>query len=333
LDYFERILKITDINEDNSRYKLTSKYKEGNWKNLFTDVDIDAHIYTIWFNGASQQTNELQKIFSPFGQNLHLLKPTRIAVENWETIWNDMEIDNDVVTDPGTPGDFYRGHGVSYIYYTGTSVMTKAEVSEVLLEKSKYNFFKVDQLMKNADTAVYKYSISQSPLDFDANYTIYRAADIHLFVAEIYARLNITNMSRLNSGQAILNTGGEYFNDVTQLGVRGRVGFGENDDAVAVLGSKYYLHNPYTNEIDSVINIQNENLLKRLILTDKIIEERAREFAFEGKRFYDLMRIAKRRNDPSYLADKVSAKYTGAKKDQIRALLMDEKNWYIQYFE
>lgn len=61
---------------------------------------------------------------------------------------------------------------------------------------------------------------------------------------------------------------------------------------------------------------------------DKIIEELALETAFEGNRFHDLMRIAMRRNDPSYLADIVAEKYTD-NKDAIHTKLMNEDNWYL----
>ncbi len=63
---------------------------------------------------------------------------------------------------------------------------------------------------------------------------------------------------------------------------------------------------------------------------DKIIEELALETAFEGNRFQDLMRVAMRRNDPSYLADKVAAKHKG-NEQTIRTKLMDESNWYIKH--
>jgi hypothetical protein len=61
---------------------------------------------------------------------------------------------------------------------------------------------------------------------------------------------------------------------------------------------------------------------------NKIIEECALETAFEGNRFHDLMRIALRRGDPSFLANKVAEKYSD-NKEAIRAKLMDENNWYI----
>ena len=59
-----------------------------------------------------------------------------------------------------------------------------------------------------------------------------------------------------------------------------------------------------------------------------IVDEYGLEFAYEGKRFYDLMRIALRRNDPAYLADAI-AKRNGTMDDGLRARLMDKKNWYL----
>jgi hypothetical protein len=45
------------------------------------------------------------------------------------------------------------------------------------------------------------------------------------------------------------------------------------------------------------------------------------------------MRVAKRRNDPSFLANIVSQKYPQEKRAEIYNLLLDEKNWYIKYFD
>jgi hypothetical protein len=43
--------------------------------------------------------------------------------------------------------------------------------------------------------------------------------------------------------------------------------------------------------------------------------------------------VAKRRNDPSFLAEKVSKKFTDGRREEIYNLLLDENNWYINYFE
>ena len=62
---------------------------------------------------------------------------------------------------------------------------------------------------------------------------------------------------------------------------------------------------------------------------DLIINEMALEGAFEGYRFYDLMRVALRRNDASYLADPVSRR-SGQTDETLRSLLLNTDNWYLK---
>jgi len=61
------------------------------------------------------------------------------------------------------------------------------------------------------------------------------------------------------------------------------------------------------------------------------MEERAMELAFEGKRWFDLVRVANRRGE-SYLAGKVSAKYDDASvASTVYNKLMDKNNWYLPF--
>ena len=64
------------------------------------------------------------------------------------------------------------------------------------------------------------------------------------------------------------------------------------------------------------------------LVENMIIDEMALEGAFEGYRFYDLMRVALRRGDPNYLAAPI-ARRNGEKDNALYTLLMDPKNWYL----
>ena len=64
------------------------------------------------------------------------------------------------------------------------------------------------------------------------------------------------------------------------------------------------------------------------LVEDMIITEMALEGAFEGYRYYDLMRVALRRNDPAYLAEPVSRR-EGTPNEALRSKLMDKVNWYL----
>ena len=64
------------------------------------------------------------------------------------------------------------------------------------------------------------------------------------------------------------------------------------------------------------------------MVEDMIIAEMALEGAFEGNRYYDLMRVALRRNDAAYLAEPISRR-EGTPNEALRSKLMDNANWYL----
>ncbi|MBQ9668896.1 MAG: RagB/SusD family nutrient uptake outer membrane protein [Prevotella sp.] len=65
------------------------------------------------------------------------------------------------------------------------------------------------------------------------------------------------------------------------------------------------------------------------LVEDYIVNELALETAFEGQRYYDLMRIALRRNDPAYLAAPI-ARRNGETDMTLYSKLLDSTNWYLR---
>ena len=65
------------------------------------------------------------------------------------------------------------------------------------------------------------------------------------------------------------------------------------------------------------------------LVEDMIVDELALEGAFEGNRFYDLLRVASRPGrDAAYLADRV-ARRGGSLDASLHTKLMDKNNWFL----
>ncbi|MCS3799551.1 RagB/SusD family nutrient uptake outer membrane protein [Niastella sp. OAS944] len=60
-----------------------------------------------------------------------------------------------------------------------------------------------------------------------------------------------------------------------------------------------------------------------------IMKERAMELAMEGKRWFDLVRVATNENQPDFLISRVVAGRTVAERSQIRARIIDPRGWYL----
>jgi len=160
-----------------------------------------------------------------------------------------------------------------------------------------------------------KYAVDQNDPN-SSDIVLSRAADIHLLLAEAYNRLGDATSQKY--ALMLLNQGVNKENPKPAIFARWSANIG-------VRGRAYLKSREVPKNLISADSITT-------LIEDFIIDERALELAFEGKRWNDLVRIAERRNDPSYIADKVAAKFEGTPYyNQVHSKLMNPANWYLPF--
>lgn len=109
-----------------------------------------------------------------------------------------------------------------------------------------------------------------------------------------------------------IQTGAAIGENVNTMGIHSR-GSGWSDANI------YY-------QVDTAKTVE-EQILQ---VEDMIVTEGALEFAFEGTRFYDLMRVALRRSDNDYLAGRIAVR-SGTEDAALRTRLQDNTSWYLPW--
>ncbi len=140
-------------------------------------------------------------------------------------------------------------------------------------------------------------SARPSSEQYSANFIIYRLADVMMMKAEALSQLG-----RYGEARDVFNGGGSYryFNTITE---RSGYAFSAANSPAA--------------------------------FEDAILDQRARELAFEGKRWFDLMRMGRRNNydRKSKFIDIVVANVPSTQKRILRTKLTDPMGWYLPIYE
>ncbi|TKG96668.1 RagB/SusD family nutrient uptake outer membrane protein [Puteibacter caeruleilacunae] len=196
-------------------------------------------------------------------------------------------------------GDYFRGHDVSY--------------------KGIYNK-KTHRVLDKKNTEIFKYQVMTSngsrreEYQSAANWIVYRIGDLYLMYAEALNRAGrIKEALLILDGDQSVGLGAwSDFNvpgvEDPPMGIRKRV------------------------LLERHLNPESDPLPDMLTLEDWILEERALELAFEGKRWFDLVRVA-RRGRPEVLVDNVLAANSAEDAVSIGASLAEPANWFLPYHQ
>jgi hypothetical protein len=278
------------------------------WQTFFSRSPQDREYQTEWiwsmvFDKAFTPENPFVNLFANSGGK-YLVKPSQVAIDNWNA-----QVQND-----GTPFDL-RGPNNTYKIINGQPVIVKF----------LYNYL---------NTAT---GLPISLLEKSGKWFLYRTATLHLRFAEAANRDGQGKIA-----YALLNAGiKSAYDDLTQPDPTLRritlqpspYDFDARKlDAPSIRG-KYHRNLGIRARVNTTL--LNVNLQQNMLaMEDKIIDEGALELAYEGNRWQDLLRIAIRRNDPAFLADKVYNKLLkdgNPEASAVRARLMNKANWFLPF--
>lgn len=177
---------------------------------------------------------------------------------------------------------------------------------------------------ESGQTVVNKYSLKISTNEYadDAYIHVYRAGGVSLMLAEAFCFLK-----NYDAALALLDNGiaADYYKSNSWLppfagmfsnfssgnnGVRGRVQLLQLEKADIFKGC-----------VESADSLS--------AVTGRIADEVARELAYEGQRWFTLIRMARNIGNPGFLADRVALKFNGDE-EKYKAVLKNEKNWFIK---
>ncbi len=267
------------------------------WRSIFARSEDNLFGYEwIWSLPFNQAFQPVDPFIDLFSNRggSYLVRPSQYAMSNWNTQTQKNNFSYDA-----------RGKIFSYRTLDGQPVAMKYLYNYL----SETGFAPVNLLQKNG------------------RWFLYRAAQLHLEFAEAanrdshhYLAATLLNQGLTTIPNRITNEGTPYNFDARKsdnplitgdwclnAGIRGRA----NLYSVTIPAG------------DSTLPLE-----------DAIINEAGLELAYEGARWPDLVRVALRRNDPSFLANKVYNKLLAENNPQaaaVRTKLMNKDNWWLPF--
>lgn len=268
-------------------------------------------VWAIPFDHNFQPENPFVKLFSNIGGD-YLVQPSQQAIDMWN---NEQQ-----KAAQGSPGIPYDARG---------QLSWKMINEQPVVMKYLYNY------ISNST------NLPANVLQKDSKWFLYRQTHMHLRFAEA---ANRAGRYRLAWGFFNSGIGGAYpapTSDVTNYQHTLWDAYPFNFDArnSGSTGVPYYRADWYrnigirsrANIVDYVVN-SADSLSS---IETGLIDESGLENGFEGTRWPDLLRVAIRRNDPSFIADKVYNKLvksgiSSGYAAQAKAKLMN-KDWYLPF--
>lgn len=294
-------------------------YTNIGWGTMFFATDDRFNREMIWtlpYDSKFKPENPLIKLFSPIGGD-YLVRPSQEIIDNW----NNQQQRPVAIAGAGT-GIPYDARGL---------LSTRNMGGQPVITKFIANYI-------NTTTG-----LPTNLLTKNGKWFLFRQAHLHLRFAEAANRDGYPRLGYALFNNGIPNVYGSPANTPDKTNYMNTFNLPDPYKFDARNGEIPFYRSPWYRNIGirARANVVNYPLTA-ISLVDSVsqveiglINEQALETAFEGTRWPDLLRVAIRRNDPAFLADKIYEKLrkngmSAGAAGQARAKLL-AGNWFLPF--
>jgi starch-binding outer membrane protein, SusD/RagB family len=335
-------LKVNEYSYQASKNYWSSMFKYLNDGTQYLGYLSDEWIWMMYYD-KSLNPNPLVDYFANFGANSYLLKPSQAAINNWTSLPD------------GIVGNDLRGQGCSWQYVNGQPVILKYLMDYLGLTTNSTANLNPITVSTNSSTNVTSVTLTNNtvststvinPLNKGGRWFLSRAATLMLHYCEAANRARRPKLAWafLNNGLIATIANNGYDNGLTDKTNTMATFDVAPYDFNARQGDNPYFRDEFcqTNGIRGRAASSARIMPSWVASTDDsisvvekcLLDESGYELAFEGVRWGELVRISKRRNDPSILANAVYNKLllsNNANAAAVKTRLLNETNWYLPF--
>jgi hypothetical protein len=236
--------------------------------------------------------------------------------------------------------------GINYDYSTGKQIETqeikKYQTRNVHIYRRQMVYLRLAEALNGAGYPRMAFQILSQGLDEDVMTTdvlpFYPATDDQVFLTQFdFPKKNYKVMTIENIQSLVNNTSSSFNYFAVGMHTRGSGWTPSNEkytftDSVGVTTTITSGGSPK----DTVINVAVPIAEQQAFVDSLILNESALEFAFEGTRYYDIMRYAMRQANPGEAMAKIiygrrGKDYATEVKGEIKKDLTNKSNWYLNW--
>lgn len=289
----------------------------------------------IVFDGSRGQKNSIVRWCNNQGNSSYAIKPSSWSIKNWAMqprdsmlCWlqpmnrfqNWPELPNKGPLASKLTGDWFRGGGGTYTNGNDTYTVTAGSY-----------------MVDGTDTIIYKplvktptfINVSITPRGNNPNGTATFPSTVKIYSL---TRRSVLNLDPYTNDDLQYGLWGEGWVQLWTAEILNQVG--RSREALTILNTRGGNLSSIRRRVGLfpiITDVVEDGNLKRKV-DDAILSEMSLESAFEGYRWFDLVRFARRYNDPTILANTVAKKYPASKQALIQARLSDPNRWFFPYY-